>query len=173
MFKLIPYTQTQLKEIFTYNYDNGSLIWNTRSDRLTAWNDRFAGQIAGCQLHSGYIQIRLNTRNYRAHRIIFKLIHNKEPEQIDHIDGNRSNNKIENLRAATPKINVRNSSKRKDNTSGITGVRYIGPHRFKPYEARWYDDGILKAKSFVTLNEAIEHREREIKKRNYTNRHGK
>ena len=61
---------------------------------------------------------------YRAHRLIWLLFHGDLPKQLDHVDGNRQNNKIENLRECTPSQNQHNCKLRSDNKSGIKGVSW-------------------------------------------------
>ena len=73
---------------------------------------------------SNYKRTKANGKLMLVHRIIFLLEHGYLPEIVDHIDGNRTNNKIENLRAATKTENNRNSKKRKDNTSGYKNVNW-------------------------------------------------
>ena len=92
-----------LKELF--DYDNGNLIW-----RVDKYRSR-KGTIAGSKDNKGYMQIKLNQKVYRLHRIIW-LWHGRElPEQLDHIDRNKLNNRIENLRASTPSMNQWNTCK--------------------------------------------------------------
>lgn len=82
------------------------------------------GKEAGCILKRGYFTTKFRQKIYFNHRIIYFLNTGVDPQekQIDHIDGNRLNNKIWNLRPATDKQNKDNVRKRKDNTSGVTGV---------------------------------------------------
>lgn len=70
----------------------------------------------------GYLYVYINNKNYRVHRIIFMMHHGYVPNLIDHIDGDKLNNKIENLRQATKSENYYNSKIRKDNSSGVNGV---------------------------------------------------
>lgn len=82
------------------------------------------GKRAGCVRKDGYVQIRINYKFYLAHRLIYLLHYNTLPAIIDHIDGNQSNNKIENLREATRTQNGYNAKKWKNNTSGTKGVSF-------------------------------------------------
>ena len=92
-----------LKELF--DYSEGNLIWRVNKGRSKK------GSIAGSKDSKGYLQVKLNQKPYRLHRLIW-LWHEKElPEQIDHIDRNPLNNKIENLRKATASMNQWNTKK--------------------------------------------------------------
>ena len=80
------------------------------------------GDIAGSVNSAGYMFIVLKGVKFLAHRAVFLMINGKLPKYIDHIDGNKLNNKIENLRACTFSQNVCNKPKPKNNTSGEKGV---------------------------------------------------
>lgn len=82
------------------------------------------GDVAGYIGDKGYWITRIKNRAERNHRIIFAIYHGYFPQNIDHKDGNRSNNRIENLRAATIGQNHRNRGLQKNNTSGIKGVSW-------------------------------------------------
>ena len=82
------------------------------------------GQKAGTKHHTGYTQIVANRKLHNAHRLIFLLHHGWLPEVIDHIDGNRSNDKIENLRPATWVENLQNMKIRPNNKSGCKNVSW-------------------------------------------------
>ena len=127
-------TQEYLSECFCYHHDTGDLVWkmrprehfNTDSGQRIA-NNLHAGVIAGVSNSRGYISIKVNGKLYRAHRLIWLLIHGAWPrDEIDHIDGNPSNNKLENLREATRLENTRNKRKLRS-----TACRYKGVTRTK------------------------------------------
>lgn len=112
-----------------YNPGTGIFTWKSRpkshfnkeADHGT-WNTRYAGKEAGCVSH-GYIQIVINTKQYLAHRLAWMYVHGIFPKKgTDHINGIKSDNRIDNLRDVSQKENCRNRSIQSTNTSGITGV---------------------------------------------------
>lgn len=86
-----------------------------------------AGDVAGFTCKKGYIHLHFvgygNSR-FKAHRVAWFISHGVWPEEVDHIDGNRSNNAIKNLRACNRYQNTRNSSRPITNTSGVKGVSF-------------------------------------------------
>ncbi len=104
-------TQEYLHEIF--NYKDGELFWRKNGKKagtLDSPNNRY--------------QVQINRKFYKLHRIIFIMFYGYMPKEIDHIDGNPSNNKINNLRQATSSQNNYNQKIPKTNTSGIKGVSW-------------------------------------------------
>jgi hypothetical protein len=100
---------------------------------------------------NGYVTITVQNKRQLAHRIIFLMFNGYLPEFIDHIDGNRANNKIENLREATMLQNSYNSKIRKNNTSGVKNVRI----RYGKYFAYFNERGKQKTIGhFLTIQEA-------------------
>ncbi|WP_341519879.1 HNH endonuclease [Pseudomonas sp. G.S.17] len=78
-----------------------------------------------CTNASGYIQAVIKTKFFYGHRLAWQLFYGEEPRsRIDHINGNKSDNRIANLRLATAGENVQNSGLRKDNVSGVKGVSW-------------------------------------------------
>ena len=108
-------THSEAKELFTYS--NGNLFWTK------------TGKAAGSLKLNGYKLVKHQGVFTGAHRIIFFLHHGFFPEMVDHIDGNVSNNSIENLRAATRSQNGMNSKHYASNTSGYKNV-YKNKHSF-------------------------------------------
>ena len=85
-----------------------------------------SGDIAGSLNKTNkYYQIRLNYKNYLVHRLIFLYHHNYLPKVIDHIDRNKLNNKIENLREVTHSQNLMNCKSYKNSSSKYKGVTWI------------------------------------------------
>lgn len=70
----------------------------------------------------GYTDVWVGGRMLKAHRVIYALVYGEMPDEIDHINGNRSDNKIENLRAVSRSENNHNYKMLKTNTSGFQGV---------------------------------------------------
>jgi len=119
-------TQEYVRQYF--DYADGVLVWKNRTGTRRGINGKVAGTINGL----GYRQIRLNGTTYLAHRLIYLYHHGYLPEQVDHIDGNRSNNLIENLRGCTDSENKRNAKRPSTNKSGIKGVFWCNTLN------RWY-----------------------------------
>jgi hypothetical protein len=106
-------TQDLLKELF--DYKDGELYWKLKPAIRVS-----IGDIAGSLSSNGYKQVYVNSKPYLNHRIIFAMHNGFFPKQIDHIDGNPLNNKIENLREVTNTQNAYN--KKCINKYGIKGI---------------------------------------------------
>ena len=116
-------TQAELKKLLRYEPGTGRLFWKARSKGMfgvsdssrsaehacNQWNSRFADKEALTKVNVGYRCGRLGYQYVLAHRVIWKLMTGEEPKEIDHIDGNRSNNKWQNLRSVTASDNRRNT----------------------------------------------------------------
>lgn len=111
-------TQARLREVLNYDPVKGLFCWIARpSIRIKV------GAEAGWLHSNGYVIITLDGKDYRAHRLaVFYMTGEWPPHDVDHIDRVRTNNKWENLRLATRTQNNGNSARRKNNTSGFTGV---------------------------------------------------
>lgn len=104
-----------------FEYKDGNLFYKISTAKCIK-----IGDIAGTINKLGYIQIQINYKLYLAHRLVWTY-HNGEIQtgfEIDHIDRNPSNNKIENLRIATRSQNCSNRTKQENNTSGFKGVSW-------------------------------------------------
>jgi len=104
-----------LNEIF--HYEDGNLIWKKKICRNT-----IIGKVAGRTYDIGYKSIGLYGKEYMSHRLVFMFHHGYFPKEVDHIDGNKSNNRIENLRPATHSENLKNQKIRTNNVSGHKNV---------------------------------------------------
>lgn len=130
-----PLTLVQLKEFLDYNPDTGVFVW-----RVSRGMRFIAGTQAGHLNQNGYVHIIVKYRQYKAHRLAWFYMYGVwPPEQIDHINGVSSDNRISNLRLATQSQNKINSGIQRNNTSGFKGVR---PHRPNgKWQARIGDNG--------------------------------
>ena len=109
--------QKKLQELFDYR--DGELYWKERIN-VSIDLSKPAGDIDT----KGYRRIQIEGKRYRAHRLIWKYHYGKDPKEfIDHIDGNKTNNNMENLREATNQQNGFNRGPQKNNKLGIKGVR--------------------------------------------------
>lgn len=109
--------QKTANEIFEYR--EGKLFW-----KMDVSNKARKGSECGSLMHNGYCEIKYNRKRYYRHRIIF-LMHNGPTKLcIDHINGNVSDDRIENLRSCEHIQNIYNSKIRTDNTSGFKGVSW-------------------------------------------------
>jgi hypothetical protein len=128
--KALP-SREYLMECFDYDPLSGLLTWKVRplSHFVDTWrmnqsNSRNSGEVVSTVEPSGYIVMKINGSTYKAHRVIWKIVTGKDPIMIDHINGLRSDNRIENLRLATKHQNGAYSCVATNNTSGVSGVSY-------------------------------------------------
>lgn len=169
----------KLKELFSYNYESGILTWNHRPIEMFCderswkiWNTRYAGkQITNNR--RGYVGIRILGKNYFAHRVIWALHYGEWPKnQIDHINGVPSDNRIENLRDVENSINHRNIKLPSNNTSGRIGVC------FNKRTGKWKAEITVNKKyifigMFTTFEEACAAREAVEKEHGFLATHGR
>jgi hypothetical protein len=103
-----------LQQYLNYDHITGDLTWLYRPDNRN-WSSRWANKIAGTLSNSGYRSIKILNTSYKAHRIAWKMYYGFDPinYQIDHIDENKTNNCIKNLRLATNSFNVQHSANSK------------------------------------------------------------
>ena len=117
-------TQEYLKSILHYNENTGIFTWIYKiSDKITI------GQKAGCLHHTGYNMIQINKKMYLSHRLAYLYYYGNLPKMIDHIDRNRNNNKINNLRPTNYKENRLNSNDMDDYNNFIEKCRNYGKLR--------------------------------------------
>lgn len=140
--RLLP-TPDELKCLLKCDFETGLLTWRERSPILfnqkssrdpvvsaQQWNNRYAGKPALITRSQGYLVGKLFNRIHRAHRVIWAMHSGAWPkDQIDHINGERSDNSIANLREVSHGENARNMKLPCNNTSGVIGVFWNGKHQ--------------------------------------------
>lgn len=136
-------TQEYLKSILDYDESTGEFYWKKRLDKRVQWNARYPGKKAGCLSNTtGYIQIAINDRLYRAHRLAWQYVYGIIPNEIDHINLNKIDNRINNLRECDSTQNKCNFKMHKDNKSGYKGVSYSKLHK------KWITQIVVRKKHY-------------------------
>lgn len=114
--------QEQLKSLLDYNSETGVFVWRIANGKRVR-----AGDIAGCVTDRGYIRIAVLGKQYPAGRLAWLYVYGYWPEkQIDHINLNKQDNRICNLREANASENSRNKALRPDSETGFKGVKKQG-----------------------------------------------
>ena len=133
-----PPSPSVLRLLIDYDPETGALVWRVRDvsfftdgERsaihcMRVWNARYAGNPAfKGKTSKGYFRGGIFSRRYLAHRVAWAICSGAWPENdIDHINGKRSDNRIANLRTATRQENCKNSAIGIKNTSGTIGVSW-------------------------------------------------
>lgn len=108
-----------LKRILRYSKSTGQFVWRVKYSKKVV-----AGAVAGGLNSAGYVVIGIDGKTYYAHRLAWFYVTGVWPSQIDHKNGNRSDNKWSNLRIATHQQNILNAKRASNNTSGSKGVSW-------------------------------------------------
>lgn len=110
----------RLRELLHYDPDTGIFRWLVASANRIKINS-----VAGTKSSKGYLRIQIDRKIYPAHRLAWVYVYGAWPKGfIDHINRDRADNRLCNLRDATASENMRNCGVRKNNTSGYKGVSY-------------------------------------------------
>jgi len=138
-------TQSELKDIIWYNQDTGIFTWKIVS------NHRFkAGSIAGNINKYGYINIGYRRTYYKAHKLAWLYVYGFLPEVLDHINGNKIDNRIENLRIVSKRQNSQNAKCHRNGK--LIGACKTGKGR--PWRSQIYVNG--KTKSLGVFDTELE-----------------
>jgi|688.fasta_scaffold311317_2 hypothetical protein len=158
-----PFDALELRKLLRYEPETGFLYWLPRPVSMFTckcsqhrWNMRFAGQQAlTAKMEAGYLKGTILNRQILAHRAVWAFVNGEWPQhQIDHIDGNRENNRIENLRDVPEVLNHRNIARKRKTTAPYNGVTQ--DKRTGRWVARIHYDGLSRHVGvFDTLYEAI------------------
>lgn len=180
-----PMSIDTLRRLLICDPEKGSIAWSDRPiDFFSAgtpskqkaiclnWNARFSGKPAFTSVCNGYLSAEIWGRRYLAHRVIWAFAHGDWPQMLDHINGDRRDNRIGNLRVATYSDNAKNMRATKRNTSGVVGVRYCATN--KNWRADITSDGVLIALGrFPEMGSAILARKAAEAKYNFHPNHGR
>ena len=112
-----------VRSILDYDTETGDLRWKTRTDVGAWWNGRYAGKRAGRPDKHGHLRLVVNNAAVTAHRLIWFMVTGEwPPDDIDHVNGLRADNRWVNLRQATRAQNLWNMRLKDSNMSGFKGV---------------------------------------------------
>lgn len=143
-------TQQELHELTIYDEALGLFFVR----RPTCFKKKLFDLLGSVESRHGYIRIKLNNKPYKAHRLAWLYVHGHWPDEIDHINGDRADNRIANLKACTRAENQQNRSNlSKNNRSGYLGVT------FSEKERKWIAQIMINKKrkrigAFVSAEDA-------------------
>lgn len=120
---------TELLDVFP---NEGKMVWKPRVGLprlVNSWNFRHAGKEAGSLHKNGFLSTTIDGKAFKLHRLIWLYVYGEMPDGlIDHINGDPSDNRIGNLRVATPSENAKNAKLSSANKSGCPGVCWASDH---------------------------------------------
>jgi hypothetical protein len=152
-------TQDRLRDLLSYDPDTGLFHWRR------TWGNAHQGAVAGSVNARGYRMISVDAKIYGAHRLAWLYTHGVWPNpEIDHINRQRSDNRLANLRVADRRINNQNTELRKSNSSGFRGVTWHS--RRNAWQVRisangaihalgYFDDLTTAAQAYATAAKAL------------------
>jgi len=156
-----------LNKSFKYNKDTGKLY-----RRFSYHKPDEDGRDAGSLGNRGYLVVNIKCSGYLVHRIVYKLHHGVDPDHIDHINGDKLDNRIENLRSVSQTENGKNVKLNKNNKIG-----YLGVHMVKNNNKWWaqikVDGKGIYLGSFDNKQDAINARKEAEKKYGFHENHGR
>jgi hypothetical protein len=133
------FTPSDVQKLLAYDAETGTLTWKPRAVRPgrlgahdRAWNTSHSGKVTGGANQFGYPVVQVGGRPRASHRLIWAIVHGRWPTPcIDHINGDRADNRLVNLREATNLQNRANATVRSDSKVGVKGVQ------FHPQTGKW------------------------------------
>ena len=112
-------TPDQIKQLLAYDASTGEFVWRPRA----VWRNNRAGRRAGAISKNGYVRINIQRKSYLAHRLAWAYVYGEWPTHwLDHINRDRADNRIANLREASTIANAQTTPRYSNNKSGCKGV---------------------------------------------------
>ena len=178
-----PPTPEAVRQLLQYDPDTGLFWWKERGPEwFTAgahsveqeckrWNTRHAGKPAMVSVNRGYCRGRILWKIVEAHRAAWCITYGQWPLVIDHINHNRGDNRLVNLREVTQAENAKNASMYANNKSGATGVFW------RPERNQWHASMSSGGKQihigvFTTFDDALAARKEAERQHNFHFNHG-
>lgn len=161
-------TQVLLKEYLDYSPTTGELIWIKKPSKRANLRSRAGSLIP----KTGYRSITLFGKSYPEHHVVWLWYHGYwSAQQLDHIDHNRSNNAISNLREVTIQENAMNRTRRKNTRTDEAGIWFN--RRSQRYVAEITRQGkkVYQA-SFIDVEDAIIQRKLKLVELGFHENHG-
>lgn len=178
--------QSVLLKLLRYEPDTGKIYWKSRPiefakasgqvsalHRQSVTNSRIAGKEAfTCVNATGYFSGAILGQACLAHRVIWKMMTGEDAAEIDHINGDRKDNRFCNLRSVTRRENTQNRSRSIRNRSGTVGVRQ------RSQSGKWIAQIKVRSKSiylgeFEDINDAIDARKKAERTYGFHPNHGR
>jgi hypothetical protein len=155
--------QERLKILMHYDPESGDLRW--LNNELVYPPVR--GKLIGCVSACGYLVVMINKRQYKAHRLAWLYVHGDHPlDMIDHINGDRKDNRIVNLRSVNNTVNQQNQRKpMSSNKSGFMGVcwhircrkwRVNLRHKGKTKHIGYFDDPQVGYQAYLSAKRELQ-----------------
>ena len=168
-------TSNENRQLIDYNPETGEMYWKIRhGEHSKSWNSRYAKTKAfNVSATEGYLKGKIKKKNYSAHRIAWLYYYGSFPNgELDHINHDRTDNRIKNLRCVTPSENMKNQKFRCTNTSGTMGVLWDKTRQ------RWRAQIVSHGKCynlgrFKNYEDAVAARKKAEKELNFHENHGK
>lgn len=157
-------TVERVRELLSYDPDTGIMRWKVARGRVAA------GSVAGFD-EKGYRGIRVDGVQTYIHRVAFLHFYGYAPNVVDHLNGDKSDNRIANLRDVDVSLNLRNRARSSNNRSGVTGVFWNSEKR------RWTARIKVRGRTihlgdYLDKKDAAEARKAAERKMDFTERHG-